>query len=343
MTVRIVSKSNVPAAGEQSQYQARLVTALRGVGVAAQWDTLDGWKSGRVNGDPTQDILIVAAEDAGQIQAEYVTIAVEYTCWAERGLRCRTKEHMALGRQQADAARRGRTLWVACSDWAAHHCRVHMGVRADRIIYGGVDVDRFIPSERQRLRAATRPVVLHHCADDNKGKHLLAGLEKAAKGAFEFRELRCSPAEVPEAMRGGDMWLCLSASEGLPTVVQEAQACGLIVVGTNVGVLWPATCGTPLYDGAFVGWLNQEAGAVVFDWQQRDYPDAVAAHLRNAWKLRKQLGNGREYARRWWSLETFGRKWLEAVWLAGGRFGVQGVPPAAAAQVVDRGRVEARA
>ena len=336
MAVRIVSKNNTARADGASQYQARLAEALRAAGVSVCWDTLDAWKSGRAKGDPNQDFIIVAAEDAGQIQAEYAVIAMEYTCWAEHGLRCRTKEHLALGRMQADAATRKRTLWVACSDWAAHHCRLHAGVRADRIIYGGVDIDTFIPSERQRTRSTKRPVVLHHATHVNKGHHLLAGLEKALGGAFELRELRCEPHEVPEAMRQADIWLSLSASSGLPTTVLEAMACGLIVVGTNVGVLWPHACGTALRDGPFLGWLDKEVGAVVFDWQQRDYPEAVAAHVRAAWGHRKELGNGREYARRWWSLETFGRKWLEALWLAGERFGVAGAPPAP--QVVDRGR-----
>ena len=337
MAVRIVSKSNAAKADGQSQYQGRLLAELRAAGVAAEWHTLAQWKAGTAKGDPSQDFIIVAAEDAGQIQADYAVIGVQYTCWAEHGLRCRSKEHLALGRMQSDAAKRGRTLWVACSDWAAYHCRLHAGVRADRIIYGGVDIDTFIPSERQRTRSTKRPVVLHHATHVNKGHHLLAGLEKALGGAFELRELRCEPHEVPEAMRQADIWLSLSASSGLPTTVLEAMSCGLIVVGTNVGVLWSATRGTPLHDGPFLGWLNKEVGAVVFDWQQRDYPEAVAAHLRAAWKHRKALGNGREHARRWWSLETFGRKWLEALWLAGERFGVAGAPPAP--QVVDRGRL----
>lgn len=323
MVVRIVTRSKKPEPDGASQYTARLVASLVACGLTTHRHTFHEWEAGTATGDPKQDIVIAPARDAMRIQPAYGVIAVEQTCGMERGLRCRMPTHMKVGRQQMAAATRKRTFWVAPSHWAARHCRLHTGVQVDRVIFGGVDVDEFMPSERQRLRAAKRPVVLHYAMDANSGQHLLAGIEKALKGAAELRELHCKPEEVPEAMREADMWLSLSTSGVLPMAVLEAMSSGLVVVGTSVGVLWSHTRGVVLRDGPALGWLNKEIGAVVFDWQQRDYPEVVAHHIRAAWHHRKALGKGREYARRWWSLETFGRKWVEALAMAAKRFGLK--------------------
>jgi len=322
MTVRIVSKTQPNAPGGVSQYWTRLVQALKAAGVAVAWHGLGEWASGKAGANPASDLLIVDNHDALHIQPEYAVIAVQHGCAMEHGLRCGSKPLIEMGIAQAKAATRKRVFWVACSDWAAERCRVHMGVRADRIIFGGVDVDSFVPSERQRLRTTETPVVLHHCVDGNKGQALLGEITQQLGAKFVIRQLKAAPEDVPNAMRGGDIWLCLSASEGLPTVVEEAMATNLVVVGTNVGVLWPHTRGTPLHRAGMVGWLNGEIGGVVFDWQQRRYPEVVASHIGAAWQHRAKF-NGRKYARQWFSLETFGRKWLETIEVASQRFGLE--------------------
>ena len=328
MAIKLVTKTQHGTPGGVAQYWHRLERIAGQQGIGIDWIMLDQWKAGHATAQPGRDLIIVDNQDALHIQGEYGVIATQHGCAMEHGLRDRSQPHIRMGEQQMAAAQRARTFWVACSDWAAHHCRLHMGVEADRIVYGAVDTDTYIPSERQRRRDARKPVVLHHCTDSNKGKHLIAGVANALGNGYEVRELHCAPEAVPDAMRDADIWLCLSASEGLPTVVMEAISCGLVVVGTNVGVLWPYTCGTPLAEGRFVSWLNKQLGAVVFDWQQRDYPEVVADHVRSAWRHRKELVGGRAFARQFWSLETFGRKWLEAIQLAAQRFriAVSGAP-----------------
>lgn len=322
MAIRIVTKTKQNTPRGVAQYWQRVQAGCAAQGIAVQWTALDDWKAGRAKGDPKRDIIIVDNHDALHVQGEYALIAVQHGCAMAHGLRDHSKPHVQMGEKQLAAAQRDRTLWVACSDWAAHFCRLHMGVQADRIIYAGVDTDTFIPSERQRRRDATRPVVLTHCSDTNKGRHLRDDVAKSLGDDAEMKALHCEPHKVPDMMRAADIWLSLSASEGLPTVVMEAMSCGLIVVGTNVGVLWPYTCGTPLTEGRFMAWLNKQIGAVVFDWKQRDYTEVVADHVRSAWRHRKQLVGGRDFARQFWSLETFGRKWLEAIRLAALRFGI---------------------
>jgi glycosyltransferase involved in cell wall biosynthesis len=190
-----------------------------------------------------------------------------------------------------------------------------MGVPADRIVYGSVDIHRFIPSERQRLKNTAKPVVLHHCADPNKGSKFIAGVADALGDDFEVRRLDCPSDKVPDAMREADIWLCLSASEGLPTVAMEAMACGLVTVSTNVGVFWKM--GEHLKDG----FCLRSMGAAVFDWQRRDDPPFVAEIVRTAWSHRMRL-TGRPYARRWWSIEQSGKKWTDCIVAAGKKLGV---------------------
>jgi len=243
-------------------------------------------------------------------------------------LRAHTQPHIELGKKQREAGKRSRTFWVGCSDWAAYHCERHMGVRADRIIFGSVDTDAFFPAQRQMRRDTARPVVLHHCIDPNKGNGIIAAVANSLGNAMDVRRLDCAPDKVAETMRHADMWLSLSASEGLPTVVQEAQATNLVVAGTNVGVLWPYSTGTalPVGNGNGAGaWLNEEIGGVVFDWKWRSRPDDIAACVRAAWEHRKRL-YAREHALRWYGLGTFGEKWIGALGMAAGRFKLKAPP-----------------
>lgn len=344
MVVKIVTKTKPDMKTGVSQYWGRLRQALTQFGVAVEWVTLDDWQGGRASGNPATDLLVMDNQDAGLVPNDYGVIAVQHGCAMENGLRNIDNKQgrglLALGSRQFTAGMRSKTFWVGCSDWAARHCRKHMGVLADRIIFPPVDTDRFFPGIRQRRRDAKVPVILHDCRDINKGNALINAMASALSGAFEVRRLNCAPDEVPEAMRDADIWLCLSASEGGPMVIQEALATDMVVVGPNVGVLWPYCCGTRLghhdavasLHAGMVAWLNREIGAVVFDWRYRALPSVVAEFVVGAWRNQKEL-RGREYARRWYSHETFARKWLETLWLAAERFGLplgSTAPPATA-------------
>lgn len=324
MRVRIVSKLTVNMPTGSGQYWERLKYCLHKAGIECDWVSLDGWLGGQVSGNPATDLLIVTNQDAGKIQPEYAVIAVQHGCAGEHLARIPTWQGgQGFMDAQARAGKRDRTFWVACSQWAAVHCKKHMGVMADRIIYGCVDTDKFIPSERQRLRDSSKPVVLHHCADPNKGSEIIGAVTRALGAAFDVRRLNVPPAQVAAAMRETDIWLCLSASEGLPTVVQEALSCGLIVVGPDIGVLWPYANGAPISSRqeGLCGWANPEVGSVVFPWKLRTNAEFVADMVRAAWACRGEL-HGRDYARQWWSAPLFTQKWLEAIALAVQRFAV---------------------
>ena len=328
MGLFIATKEKPGGQSAVGRYLTAIRDALAKRKFCVAWTDMTPWTGKRPPGNPATDLVIVDNQDATAIPAAYAVLAVQHGCAMEDGLRGRASDLLALGRKQAMAARRKRTAWVACSDWAAYHCRQHTGTLADRIIYGCVDTERFFPSERQRTRDAKRPVVLHDCADVVVGK-VTAELGKA----FEVRALAVPAGKVPDAMREADIWLCLSLSEGLPTVVMEAQATGLVVVGTNVGVLWPHTGGARLdaRDKGVCAAVAPEQGAVIFDWKWRDSAAYVADWVRAAWGMRKSL-NARDWALRWYGQAAFGQKWLEAIAAAARRFGIEGAgasPPKA--------------
>lgn len=328
MAVRIVS--NAPKGTDRSigEYWDALVSALGLSGMGVDRIRLDDWRAGKVKASPKSDLLIVDNQDCMHIAPEHAVLAVQHGTGMERGLRLGAQTDIDMGRQEWAAARRKRTFWVACSDWAAAHCRHHTGVSADRIICGAVDVDAFFPSERQVTRDAKRPVVLHDCMDPESGNQIIGAVATALGDEFEVRPVSAASTPMAEALHAGDIWLSLSASQGLPTVVMEAQASDLVVVGTNVGVLWPYCQGQALQsrDKGAVAWLNKEAGAVVFDWQWRRRPEYIADWVRAAWAQRAKL-HPRDFALKWYSLELFGQKWVAAIDLAARRFGLSGSAP----------------
>jgi len=256
---------------------------------------------------PGYSLVIVDNHDALAIPGGVAVVAVQHGCAGEHLARVPGwKAGTAMVPKQAAAGKRGRTFWVGCSVWAAIHCKKHMGVVADRVIYGTVHNKTFSPSARQQSRPGGKPIVLHHCADGNKGSDHVGAVAEALKGRFEFRRLKCKANAVPAEMRKADIWLCLSASEGLPTVLQEAAATGLCCVSTNVGVAWETTTDP---------WVT------TFDWRDRGKPAVVAAAIERAWASH-DWHVPRHYADTWWNLPLFGQKWSECLALAAHRLGV---------------------
>jgi teichuronic acid biosynthesis glycosyltransferase TuaC len=115
------------------------------------------------------------------------------------------------------------------------------------ILPTSVDPGVFHPSSRAfaRLRLGwsdLERVVLFNAGHDARVKRLDLAREAVARARQNLPALRLevldgsvAPTLVPEMMNAADCLLLTSASEGSPTVVQEALACDLPVVSVAVG------------------------------------------------------------------------------------------------------------
>ena len=115
-----------------------------------------------------------------------------------------------------------------------------------RVIPCGIDVNRFIPLDRQACRrqlgwSNDRLVVLFNSNGGDPVKRpalayaAVEALQRAGVPA-ELRELRDRPyAEMPTFLNAGDVLLLTSRHEGSPTIVKEALACNVPVVSVDVG------------------------------------------------------------------------------------------------------------
>ncbi len=297
MNVLLGTDVNLDAPSGVAQYWARLIRGVKELGVNVTTVPLSGIAARAV---PGRSLVIVDNHDALAVPSGVAVIAVQHGSAGEHLARVPSwKAGSALVEKQRAAANRRMTMWVGCSEWAQWCCRKWQGVTAEFIINSAVDIVVFAPSDRQRTRSTPRPVVLHHCADPNKGSNHVGAVAKTCGDRYVFRRLACAADLVSQAMREADMWLCLSAAEGLPTVVQEAMATDLVVVSTKVGILWQ-------------GDLAKATGAVVFEWKKRDDAGHVGRTIQTAWVNRAQT-NGRAYAVEHWALAPFARQWVACI------------------------------
>jgi hypothetical protein len=301
MPVRIANPYGPTDRNGVPQFNARLQAAFKRHGLDVPWESPVGgaW-------DKDRDILIVTNEDAVKIPPDIAVIAIQHGCAGQVFERAQVPWFGTVDADQVKASKRPRTYWVSCSEECAHEYFQRHGYHADRIIMGGLDTDRFFPSERQMLKDRARPVVLHYCVGKGKGEDAIGPVTAELGDEFLVKKLDAPVEAVPDAMRTADMFLCLSVSEGCPCVVNEALATGLVIVSTDVGLYWRAEDAPP---------------GVSFRWQDRDDAKLVASAVRAAWKDRRRL-DGRRWALRWLNLPLFGQGFLEAVVDASKRFGV---------------------
>ena len=115
-----------------------------------------------------------------------------------------------------------------------------------RVIPCGIDVNRFVPLDRDECRrqlgwSSDRFVVLFNSNGGDPVKrpalaYAAVDALRRAGVAAELRELRGRPyAEMPTFLNAGDVLLLTSRHEGSPTIVKEALACNLPVVSVDVG------------------------------------------------------------------------------------------------------------
>ncbi len=121
--------------------------------------------------------------------------------------------------------------------------------RKDRVtvIPSGVDATQFRPLDRALARrflgwSQEQRVVLFNAGHDARNKRLDLAEAACDRARLTLSDLRLEvlrgntdPALIPVLMNASDCLLVTSDSEGSPTVVQEALACGLPIVSVPVG------------------------------------------------------------------------------------------------------------
>ncbi len=115
------------------------------------------------------------------------------------------------------------------------------------VLPSGFDAQLFRPEPREAARKRLgwemqQRVVLFNAGYDRRNKRLDLAEQAAAIARKTWPDLRLEvlngatdPARMPWLMNSSDCLLVTSESEGSPTVVQEALACGLPVVSVDVG------------------------------------------------------------------------------------------------------------
>jgi hypothetical protein len=112
-------------------------------------------------------------------------------------------------------------------------------------------------------------VVIGDWRDENKGSRIVELLRKKATD-IEFRQLSFKPGSQEAFYLEADLFLCLSVSEGFSYAVADADACGLPIVMTNVGLA-----------GDF-------PDVEIIDWEERQNVDLVLE------AVRRKLKDGRK-------------------------------------------------
>jgi glycosyltransferase involved in cell wall biosynthesis len=121
--------------------------------------------------------------------------------------------------------------------------------RRDRAVVqpSGLDAELFRPEARDAARARLGwprrdRVVLFNAGRDPANKRLDLALAAAAAARRSWPDLRLEildgevdPDRVPTLMNASDCLLVASDSEGSPSVIQEALACGVPIVSVDVG------------------------------------------------------------------------------------------------------------
>jgi teichuronic acid biosynthesis glycosyltransferase TuaC len=162
---------------------------------------------------------------------------------AHGSLRQRVRSLLAHVLSQAAALRATKVVCVS------RQLRQRLWWRRGRavILPSGVDPTVFFPEPRGSVRRRLgwleeQPVAVFNAGHDPQVKRLdlaLQAVDAARQRVPELRlevlDGRVEPSEVPARMNAADCLLVTSDSEGSPTVVQEALACGLPIVSVEVG------------------------------------------------------------------------------------------------------------
>jgi hypothetical protein len=168
--------------------------------------------------------------------ADVPVIGFQHGMAARKLLAIPTRDTVAMALRQRRAAKRPRTLWVACAGWISQaFARLH-GNRSAHVVYHAVDLDRF----DGKLDNVGSRLVLHDGRAPHKGSRLWPHIEREFSG-WRFEPLNCKPAEVPDRMRTARAFMHFSRYEGNSIVCNEAMAMDLPCLFTKVGLMLDGT------------------------------------------------------------------------------------------------------
>ena len=168
-------------------------------------------------------------EDIPAIGFQHGVAAVKYRS-------TRSLSDLRLSLRQKRAAKRERTLWVACAQWISDEFARRHKNPAAKIIYHQVDLDLF----DGRLDNRGSRLILHDARSAHKGRRPITWL-KAAFPNWRFELIDCAPERVPDRMRRAAAFVHLSLYEGNSIVCNEAMAHNLPCLFTRVGLMKDAT------------------------------------------------------------------------------------------------------
>jgi glycosyltransferase involved in cell wall biosynthesis len=151
---------------------------------------------------------------------------------AEKVRVTRTWTDGRLALRQRRAARRARTVWVACARWIADAFRPLHRDAPQHVVRHFVDPVQF---DGVRTGSGSR-LVLHDARTLHKGADRIAALA-AAFPEWRFEPLACAHEDVGRRMREAAAFVHLSRYEGNSIVCNEAMAMDLPCLFTNVGLL----------------------------------------------------------------------------------------------------------
>lgn len=225
--------------------------------------------------DPGEDLVITDNHLSVDVPDNVKTIVVHHGCalthW-ERDSGWRGPQTAELVRKQEEMFRRPNRIFVAPSEWVRREFIRHYKLPENYATVIPHHVKPFGPIPARSDRS--RPVVIGDWRTQNKGSLLIKRIQEAAPD-FEFRQLKCTPETRQQFYLDGDIYLCLSLSEGAPYAVADAEACGMRIVSSNVGYCHE-------FGSVGLSWMN---------WEQMSDLDVVKLHLSKARKMGRDPHN----------------------------------------------------
>jgi glycosyltransferase involved in cell wall biosynthesis len=267
------------------------------------------------------DVVVADGFWADGLQAIPLAISHSHGIWSHL-----TKDDVDAGKQPENPWHHAaqvtfRERWIelqkkitTVSEFIAEQMRLQWGFKVDRVINNGVDTKLFTPAE---LFPRDKLMIIHGINDPgnmNKGWDHIAELQLRSETDPELRcdLLSLDQAAVkfglskPQALAQADLVVHPSGYEGNSMFVAEALACGVPVVGYDVG---------------FLGWhlmKNTQFPGVVMDRKFRSPAytvqsvKGILAEYANGYK--ETLSNtARCAALNWLSAEKFAEGWRSFV------------------------------